>query len=371
MAKYVQINTFPDRSTGNVMLRIQDERRSAGDECWIMWGRGRDAQNDHEYKTASQFEVYLDAAQTRLFGRPGFHSKAATKRLLEKLEEIDPDVVHLHNLHGYYLNVQMLFEWLACHRCQVFWTLHDCWAFTGHCAYFTYVGCNQWLSGCATGELCPQLDTYPKTSSRSSCKWSYEHKRRLFTMLPSDRLTIITPSQWLCELVEKSFLSKYAVQIHHNMIDTSIFKVTPSDFREVNEIGERIMVLGVASEWTSRKGIDDFRKLAKDLDHNRFVVVMVGVTAEQASSLPQCVIPIERTDSLADLARIYTAADVLFNPTKEDNFPTVNLEAEACGTMVVAYDSGGSGETIKQPFSKLVAGYEAAIEEIQNIATAK
>ena len=363
--RYVSINSVPNGSTGAVMRQVTEERRALGDECWCMWGRGRAAENDHEYNFGIRPEFYLDVLQTRLVGKAGFHSKLATHRLLKKLDEIKPDIVHLHNIHGYYVNVKMLFDWLLSHQnVQVKWTLHDCWAFTGHCAYFTYVKCVQWKDHCAHFGSCPQLKSYPKTISSRSCAWSFEHKRACFTQLPAGRMVLVTPSLWLESLVKDSFLNKYPIEVRHNTIDRRVFKPTPSDFRERYGLGSRFMVLGVASPWSERKGLGDFLRLAGELDPERYVVFIVGLNEKQLKQLPDHIIGMGRTDSAEELASIYTTADVFFNPTREDNFPTVNLEAEACGTRVITYDTGGCKETLKRCDSCTVNEYHEAVLEI-------
>lgn len=360
--RYVQINTVPNGSTGAVMRRTAEERRAAGDDCWTTWGRGRAAENDREFNFGSRAGTYADALLTRLDDRAGFHSKAATRRLLAKLGEIDPDVVHLHNLHGYYVNVEMLFGWLASHRCQVRWTLHDCWAFTGHCAYFTHVGCDRWKTGCRD---CPQKRGYPSSYLLDSSQRNWEDKRHIFTSLSPERMTLVTPSHWLEGLVEESFLKRYPVEVRHNTVDRAIFKPTPSDFRERYGIGDRFMVLGVASPWTERKGLADFVRLAGEFDHERFAIVLVGLSERQIKELPQGVIGLTRTNSPRELAEIYTVADVFFNPTCEDNYPTVNLEAQACGTPVVTYDTGGCSETLWCKDSCVVVNYADAVKKLR------
>lgn len=362
VAVYAHINTVPNGSTGGVMMKEHKELLAAGEESYVFWGRGRVGECDHELRFATDAEVKFDALQTRIDGKAGFHSRAATKRLLERLNEIKPDVVHLHNLHGYYVNVEMLFEWLAARECCVEWTLHDCWAFTGHCAYFTYVKCAQWKSHCAYAKPCPQLDTYPKTYSKASCSWNFEQKKHLFNLVSVERMKLITPSQWLSNLVGESFLSRYTVEVRHNTIDTSVFQPTPSDFRERHSIGERFMILGVASPWTERKGLGDFVRLADKLDGDKYAIVLVGLSEKQIQQMPEGIIGLARTDSREELAGIYTAADVFFNPTREDNYPTVNLEAEACGTSVVTYDTGGCRETLHREDSVLITSYESVVE---------
>lgn len=367
MAVYAHINTVPNGSTGGVMMKEHKELLAAGEESYVFWGRGRAGECDHELRFATDAEVKLDALRTRLDGKAGFHSRAATKRLLERLDEIKPDVVHLHNLHGYYVNVEMLFEWLAARECCVEWTLHDCWAFTGHCAYFTYVKCAQWRSYCANSKPCPQLSTYPKTYSKASCSWSFGQKKRLFNLVPAERMRLITPSQWLEDLVRESFLANYPVEVRHNTIDTLVFKPTPSDFRERYGIGERFMILGVASPWTERKGLEDFVRLAGELDSDKFAVVLVGLSEGQIRQMPEGIIGLARTDSPQELAGIYTAADVFFNPTREDNYPTTLLEAQACATSVLTYSVGGCEEALCCEGSRAVANYGCAFPIIKKL----
>lgn len=367
--KYVQINAYSGGWADSIIFKKHRELVALGDESWVFWARGNREQDEHLQRIASHPEVCLDALQTRLDGKPGFHSKAITRRLLKKLDEIDPDVVHLHLLLGYYINVEMMFEWLSAHRCKVVWTLHDCWAFTGHCIYFTYVKCDQWRTGCACGAACPQKRTYPETfAGDGAVRWSYEQKKRLFTMLPPERVQLITPSQWLADLTKQSFLSKYDVKVVHNTINKEVFKPTPSDFRERYGLENRFVVLGVASKWSERKGLADFVRLAKDLDSVCFAVVLVGLSNKQITQVKtgaEHIVALPRTSTPQELAAAYTAADVFFNPTTEDNYPTVNLEAEACGTPVVTYDTGGCRETVKDGRSVVVGSYEDALNSLE------
>ena len=366
--RYVQINAYSGGWADSIIFKKHRELVAGGDESWVFWARGNHVQDERLQCIAGYPEVCLDALQTRLDGRPGFHSKEVTRRLLKKLDGIDPDVVHLHVLLGYYINVEMLFEWLAGHRCKVVWTLHDCWAFTGHCIYFTYAKCMQWRSACAASTSCPQKRTYPETlAGDGAVRWSFEQKKRLFTMLPAERVQLIAPSQWLANLVEQSFLSKYDVKVVRNTINTDVFKPTPSDFRERYGLGDRFVVLGVASKWSERKGLSDFVRLARDLDDECFAVVVVGLSDKQIRRVKReagGIVALPRTGSMEELAAIYTASDLFFNPTVEDNYPTVNLEAEACGTHVVTYDTGGCGETINLLDSAVVSSYMDALSAI-------
>ncbi len=346
--KYVQINAYSGGWADSIIFKKHRELVTAGDESWVFWARGDHEQDEHLQCIASHLEVCLDVLQTRLDGKPGFHSKAITRRLLKKLDEIDPDVVHLHLLLGYYINVEMLFEWLAAHRCKVVWTLHDCWAFTGHCIHFTYAGCVQWRDGCARGSVCPQKRTYPETlAGDGAVRWSYEQKRCLFTMLSPERVQLITPSQWLADLVKQSFLSKYDVKVVHNTINKEIFKPTPSDFRGRYGLGGRFVVLGMASKWDERKGLPVFVRLASELDPERFAVVVVGLSEKQikqAKAEAPSIVALPRIDSMNVLAEVYTASDVLLNPSAEETFGMNVAEAAACGTGAIVVEGSACAE---------------------------
>ena len=362
--RYVQINSFYNGSTGTIMRQQHTELKARGVDSYIMWGRRHATISDHELCVATPPEVCLHGVLARLDGRCGFHSRGDTRRLLEKLNEIHPNVVHLHNIHGYYVNVEMLFGWLAAHEdVQVRWTLHDCWAFTGHCAYFTYVKCAQWQTHCACFEKCPQLDTYPKTiAGSSSCRWCFDHKRAAFTSVPPERVTLITPSQWLANLVGQSFLSKYPVEVRHNTIDKTVFKPTPSDFRERYDIGDRFMVLGVASPWTERKGLADFVRLAADLDSERYAIVLIGLSEKQIRKLSKQLVSLPKTESQDELAKAYTAANVFVHPGVEETFGLTVVEAQACGTPVVVTEGSACAEIV-DPSSATVVPADFSILE--------
>lgn len=333
-------------STGKICASIAQQYENEGHEVKIAYGRDGfvpEQYRKYAVRIGYDLEVRLHGIYTRLTDRHGFASTKATRKFLKWADEYDPDILWLHNIHGYYINIGLLFQWIKSRpKMQVKWTLHDCWTFTGHCSHFSFVGCDKWKTGC---QNCPQKKEYPASIFCDASKWNYEKKKSLFTGVAD--MTIITPSQWLANLVKKSFLKEYLVEVVYNTINTEIFKPTPSDFRERYGLTGKKIVLGVASTWGPRKGLDDFVKLANMLD-NRYSIVLVGVTAEQARYLPDRIISIERTSDQKELAQIYTAADFFLNLTYEDTYPTVNLEAQACGTKVITYDTGGCRETIKE-----------------------
>lgn len=338
--RIVQINHFSYKAAGHIMMNIHRELLKNNIDSYVVWGRGRKAQNEHEYYMGDPSGVRLHAAYTRLTDRTGFASKHATKRLLSWLDGIKPDIIHLHCIHGYYINIEMLFDYIRANSIRVIWTQHDCWSFTGHCAYFDMAGCEKWTTGCSK---CTQLRTYP-ASYRDASEKNWNDKKRLFTGL---NITLVTPCVWLRDVIGRSFLSEYPVRVIYNGIDTDVFHPTENQFRKQHSIGEKYLILGVAGEWTERKGLKDIIELDKRLDKNKYQIAIVGLTKKQLSQMPDSIIAMTRTESAAQLADIYSSADIFFNPTYEDNFPTTNLEALACGTPVLTYNTGGSPESVE------------------------
>lgn len=328
-------------STGRICTDIADMLLSQGHECKIAYGRGEvpEKYRDISVRIGSTFKVYCNVLKSRLFDNEGFNAVGATKKLVRWIKEYDPDVIHLHNVHGYYLNVKILFDYLKTSGKKIIWTLHDCWAFTGHCTHFQVPHCDKWRTECGK---CIRVKDYPKALI-SHAKRNYKRKKQTFCGVPN--LTIVTPSKWLAGVVGQSFLSEYQTVVINNGIDLSVFKPTESDFRERFGLTDKKIILGVASVWEKRKGFNDFLELAKLIDDS-YRIVLVGVNDKQLKILPSSVIGIKRTNNVKELAEIYTAADVLFNPTYEDNYPTVNLEAQACGTPVITYPTGGSVESV-------------------------
>jgi len=328
-------------STGRIAAEKCRELLKDGHECVLAYGREMAHCEDiSTVRIGSPIEVKLHVLRNRIFDDHGFGSASATRIFLRWVKEYDPDVIWLHNIHGYYLHIGLLFDYLRNSGKKIFWTLHDCWSFTGHCAYFDFVQCDRWKSGC---HHCPQKKTYPASILRDNSAWNYETKRKLFTGLTD--VTLITPSQWLADLVKESFLRVYPVEVVHNTINTDIFKPRFSDFRKKNGLENMKLILGVASVWDERKGLRDFLKLAEILNDD-YKIVLVGLSKEQIEKLPDNILGITRTNNAVELAEIYSAADVFVNTTYEENYPTVNLEARACGTKVVSYDTGGCKETL-------------------------
>lgn len=330
------------RSTGRICADIAETLEAQGHTCKIAYGRESVPQKYEKYAVRIGIDtgVKIHGALSRVFDTSGFHSRRATKKFIKWVKQYDPDVIHLHNIHGYYLHIGELFKYLKTCGKKILWTLHDCWAFTGHCSYFDFARCEKWKTGCYK---CSQKKRYPASLLRDRSKKNYSLKKKWFTGI--DNLTLITPSQWLADIVKQSFLGEYTVEVVRNGIDLNVFKPTESDFRVRYGLEDKKILLGVASVWEERKGLADFLKLAEMVDEN-YAIVLVGLSEKQMQDLPKNVIGITRTNSTKELAQIYTTADVFLNLTYEDNYPTVNLEAQACGTPVITYRTGGSVESV-------------------------
>ncbi|MBR5500051.1 MAG: glycosyltransferase [Clostridia bacterium] len=337
--KVAQINAVSGKgSTGKICVGISNllEKKAIDNKIFYSFGVGTPK---NSYKYSNDYYIKIQALKSRILGNYGFNSKTATKNLIDYLKVYKPDIVHIHNIHGHDCDLEMLFSYFRENKIKIVWTFHDCWAFTGYCTYFSMCGCEQWKEGC---QNCPQKKKYSWFFDRSNMLW--QKKKTLFSDL---NLTIVTPSKWLAKLVKASFLGNYPVVVIHNGIDLSIFCPTDSDFRKKYSCEDKFLILGVSFEWEERKGIDVFIELAKRLE-SKYQIVLVGTNHTVDKQLPENIISIHRTNNQRELAEIYSAADLFVNPTREENFPTVNIESLACGTPVLTFDTGGSSEIIDE-----------------------
>ena len=344
--KLAQINVASYGSTGRIMCQIQERALAEGYEAHSYFGRGNIPQGPGTYtRIEGMTSVLWHVAKGRLFDKMGHGSTVATRKLVGLLREEQPDIVHLHNLHGYYLNLDNLFGYLRESGVKVVWTLHDCWAFTGGCAYFLECGCDQWKTACRT---CSQTHVFPKRYIDRSAR-EYDWKKELFTGLPNVMLT--APSQWLADLARQSFLKDYPVRVVHNGIDTETFQPLPPEEQaavkaKLGMASDGKMILGVANMWDARKRLDAMITLAEDMK-DEATVVAVGLSEKQKANLPEGMIGITRTENVNELARLYGAADVFVSTSVEESFSLVVAEAMACGTPIVCVDGGGCKELIE------------------------
>lgn len=329
-------------STGKIIADIVNLLKKSGHEAKVLYGVGeaRGVIPQDAVKTANQWDYYLHNGLSRITDHAGLYSRKATYRLIQEIKIYAPDLIHLHTLHGFYINYEILFDFLKKANIPVAWTLHDCWPFTGHCTNYSAVGCRQWQDKCID---CPQLHRYPKCWFTGDAEKNFIRKKTAFTGLQN--LVITAPSHWLADQISASFLKDYPVQVIPNGIDRSIFHPQGGDLRERYSLQGKKIVLGVANVWSKSKGTDDMILLSQILDKT-YQIVMIGLTSKQMEDLPKEIIGIQRTKNQQALAQWYSEADVFVNPTYEETFGLTTVEAQACGTPVVVYETGGCPETV-------------------------
>lgn len=348
MKTLLQINPVlrVNTSTGRIMQEIGELAMQYGWRSCIAYSKGRDGIKSCQSEVipvGNKWSTIWHGLETRLFDRHGLASNEATRLFVKQIQELKPDVIHIHNIHGYFLNYQILFDFLAKSNIPVVWTVHDCWLYTGHCYYYSYAGCNKWQTGCGH---CPQKKEFPASWLIDRSHQNYEDKKQAFTSLPLDQLTIVPVSEWIREEMQYSFFRNNQFHVIHNGINTNIFNIyNPEQVKQKYGLNGKHILLGVASIWSREKGFDDCIQMA-DLLHPDEMLVLVGVRPEQQKKLKKNMLGIPRTENIHQLAELYAAADAFINPTWQDNYPTVNLEAIACGTPVVTYRTGGSIEAI-------------------------
>ncbi len=361
-----QINGGVFGSTGAVMFGISERAEAEGHTVVCaspITVTNRDRHPATPYYrigtfTSRRFNVLL----ARITGLEGCFARVATARLIREIKRFSPDVLHIHSIHNSYLNIPMLFRYIKESGIPTVWTLHDCWAFTGHCPHFDMIGCGKWLRDC---DGCPLYRGYPR-SLTDNARGMLRRKKRWFSDVPI--MTLVTPSEWLAGLVRRSFLGVYPLRVIHNGINLRVFRPTESDFRARYGLEGKFVLLGVAFGWGEKKGLDVFIELAGRLPED-CAVVLVGGNDEIDRRLPDGVVSIHRTENQAELAAVYTAADLFINPTREDNYPTVNMEAIACGTPVITFATGGSPEILTPETGRVVpkGDVEALMREIEAV----
>lgn len=340
MPKLLQINTTLNcSSTGRIAEQIALLAQSKDWDCYIAHGGryiGKSAIKT--YQISSDFDNKLHAVKSMACGMHGLGSTAATVKFVKWIKSLKPDIIHLHNIHGYYLNYQVLFDYLGKADIPVVWTLHDCWTMTGQCTHFVEADCEKWKTGCHDCQLLQY--GYKTYVDRSEKNWLL--KNNMFNLVKN--MTLVTVSKWLESVVKESILKKYPTKVIYNGIDLNIF--TPSTCsRQSLGLNNKFTVLGVSSGWGKAKGLNEFIELSKIPE---LQVVLIGVQDALIGKLPKEIKAIKRTNNQAELVAYYSLADVFVNPSHADSFPTVNLEAMACGTPVVAYNVTGSPEAIDE-----------------------
>lgn len=339
--KILQINTVSTvGSTGRIVAEICTAAQEKGYNTLTAYSYGEENSVLSGYKISTQASRRMSVLKCRLFGENVHLAKNDTKKLVKKIKEYAPDIVHLHNLHGYYLDFEILFDCLREIDVPVVWTLHDNYAFTGHCTYPERMDCKKYETLCHS---CPAKKRYPKSLFFDTAKKSYLEKKRIFTSVP--KLHVVTPSHWLGGCAKNSFLGKFPVTVINNGVNTQIFRPTESDVFDEIRKNHSFITISAAATWGKAKGYDILLEIAKKMPPYVHMVV-VGVTKELKDSMPPNMTGVLKTNDAYELARLYSAADVFVNPTRNDTFSMVNVEAFSCGIPVITSDAGGTKETI-------------------------
>ena len=328
-------------SVGKICEDIYHVLKKEGNECKIAyaWKNKSNVPLIDLFPFCQKRSMFLNVLSARLFDNDGLSSQRQTKKLLKFIDDYKPDIIHIHGCYGYYMNIKLLFDYAKKTNIPIIDTLHSCWDFTGHCCYFTAANCSRWKTQCHN---CVEKKGYPQSWLFDKSKRNFLVKQKLFS---EANCTIVAPSEWIGRLAKESLLKDHSIFIIRNGIDTDVFKPTSIDLLKYGISSTKKIILGVASVWSKRKGLDDFLELAKVISDN-YQIVLIGLSKKQIRKMPKSIISLEKTESKEELAALYSSATVLFNPTYEDNYPTVNLESIACGTPVVTYDTGGSPEAV-------------------------
>jgi len=349
-------------STGRICVELAEFLNSKNLDAMVFYGRNKiKSQRINAYYFGNKLGVYFHAFLARLFDSVGLHSKLSTKKLIKKLEEYNPDLIILNNLHGYYLNYKNLLRWIAKRNKKTICVFHDCWNFTGHCAHFDYLKCYKWISGC---QNCPGKKEYPSSIVCDKSKRNYLLKKELFTNI--QKIRIVVPSNWLKTLAKKSFFNNFKITVINNGVDTKVFLPNRNNnFRKKYQLENKNIILCVANVFNKRKGLFDVINLSKKLDSTE-VIVIVG-RLNPMIELPNNVIHISHTESANELSEIYSSCDVMFNPTYEDTFSNTNMEALSCGLPVVCYKTGGATEMLDKRFTVEQGDFDSACQLIRRI----
>ena len=370
--KVVLVNAFIGcDSTGNLTYSIYNKLRENKIESMVAFGRQNSKMNDHTYKIGGKADYLAHAMLTRITDRNGLYSKYATKKFLEFLDEYKPDVIHLHNIHGYYINIVMLMEYISTNNIAVVWTLHDCWTFTGHCPYYTDIGCNRWESGCFK---CPKKREHPASYLVDNSKQNYEIKKQAFNK--PQRMVLTPVSRWLSSEVKRSFLGKKEIETVYNGINLDVFRIKKNDFREKYGIenGKRLL-LAVAIHWVPSKGLEDIISMSKILSSEQYKIAVIGLDEKQiqyVNKVAPNILALPKTYNANQLADAYNAADVFINPSKQETFGMVTAEALSCGTPAIVYNATASPELVDENTGRVIGvgdirAFIKAIDEVLEI----
>jgi putative colanic acid biosynthesis glycosyltransferase len=342
--KVLQVNSFVNMgSTGRISEQIGLKVIQEGWESYIAFGRKANSSKSKLYKIGKDFDFYRHALESRILDKHGLSSINSTNNFIDYIYQIKPDIIHFHNLHGYYVNYEILFESISkLNNCKIVWTLHDCWSFTGHCTYFSDINCDKWKETCFS---CPKKNNYPSSLFFDKSRESYNLKKALFTKFP---ITFVPVSNWLGSLVSESFLKDQNIEVISNGVDSDIFYSKNPNVNLLNKykLNGKTVLLAASTSWAGQKGFSDYIKLSNILSKDQ-VIVLVGLPKSLSKKLPSNVIGVPRTEIISELVDWYNVSSIVLNLSKLETFGLTTVEGFMCGKPSVVYNSTASPELIK------------------------
>lgn len=340
--KILQINSSANLgSTGRIAEQIGELILKEGWQSIIAYGRTSNESKSVLYRIGNDLDVNFHLMQSYIFGNHGFASTIATKNLINYIKSQNPDIIHLHNLHGYYINLKLLFSFLSESKAKIVWTLHDCWPLTGHCSYFSDINCQKWINECNN---CPKKRNYPKSILFDNSKRDFYFKKELFNTV---KINIVTVSNWLKNITKESFLKDHNIISISNGVNRNKFKIKGKNqiLIERHKLSEKKILLASSTSWARQKGFDDYLKLSSLLPPS-LKIVLIGLSKDNIRKLPVNILGIERTDNIDELVDWYNIADIVLNLSLQESFGLTSVEGFMCGKPTIVYNSTASPELI-------------------------
>lgn len=341
------VSGLNEGSIGRTAEQLSQLVQARGWRSFIAYSRLNLGSTSEVYRVDNRFSTYFHAFLTRMFDMCGYGSYFTTKRLVHVIKKVKPDLIHMHIIHNYDINLKVLFDFLSKSGIPIVWTQHDCWSYTGHCAFYANVQCEKWKTEC---HHCPKYKSFPNSWFYDGSRRNYNFKKKVFTSVPQDQMCIIAVSDYVKNDLKLSFLNKYRIERIYNAIDTTQFVPLQHLSRKVREqymLGKGILLMAFATSWTERKGISDYYKLREVLD-DKYTIVFVGVKDELKKKLPKGIIGIGNTSSVMELVKLYSTADIVMNLSSEESFGKTTPEGMSCGTPSIVYNCTASPELVDE-----------------------
>lgn len=340
--KILQINAcYGYLSTGIIIEDLEKEIYKSEGVCYVAYQTAV-KEPVCGFRIGNKFDRYIHGIHSRIFGKQGYRSNRATKKLLKWIVSVNPDIIHLHNLHSNYLNFNMLCDYIAEKNIKTVYTFHDCWAFTGKCSHYASASCDKWQTSCGN---CPQLKNEVPSLIFDNTGKVLKDRTQHLNKIPD--LTIVPCSFWMEEQIKKSLLKPKRIVTLYNGTDTNMFRPHSNSFRKDYKLDDKFLILGFANKWSNTKNIEGVKFISGNLADDE-IIVIVGCNEKQKELFSKFknIVPVGYIGDRQLLSDIYSSADVFVNLTYEDTLPTVNMESICSKTPVITFNSCGSPELV-------------------------